>query len=212
MNTVTDAKARLEQSRARLFDALMPPEDAARSGAAGPKAARSRSLWRLMRRRLQGSGLEPLLHVAETGARRWWGAHPWRRSAELVLHHLQQDVRPWVRRHPWATVGLGASAGAAVVLLGPWRWPSLRLQARRLAGLGAAWLVAQGSRPAVQTALAVWLEQQRQRLRSAAAVSEAADKPSAPGTMDAPAATPDDDGTGRKTRSSDTATPEEIRP
>jgi hypothetical protein len=178
-----EALARLDASRARLAAALLPAEDSAAARGPGPgRHRRHAALWRWLRQRGRAHGLAPAIAAAEHAFQGWWVRHPWRASAEVFGHAFSQELLPMARRHPYLLVGVGASAGAAVVALQPWRWPTLRRRVRTGMQLAIGWAAAQFSKPLVQALLAT--------LNAHAAREEAAAP--APGPT-APAAAPEDE-------------------
>lgn len=109
---VTAPHRELEQTRAALrrFMLREPVRDSVNSQASEPH--------------------DPPLHSADpnqesAGAMRIFGAAIgawWAQNPLSVLPKLAKPlVSEQVRKHPWSAVGLAATAGAAVVLLRPWR-------------------------------------------------------------------------------------------
>jgi hypothetical protein len=88
---------------------------------------------------VQPSGQEDSLWAV---LRRWWQDHP----ASGVLELVAPDLQGYARAYPGRTLALAAGAGAALVLLRPWRLlplTALALTAARsmpVAELLAAWL------------------------------------------------------------------------
>ena len=155
---LTLALLRIEASRARLRSAMLPPPDAAASDA-GPGFALPRR-WRAMWRSFMRSG--PLATVASTAAGAigsWWRSQPWRSTGEWAGRALLAEVQPIVRRNPLMAVAVGASLGAAVVAVRPWRWRALNRHVRPVGGHLMRWTLAQLSQVPVQMALAALLAQ-----------------------------------------------------
>lgn len=155
------ALKRLNVSRSRLRQLLLPAPDERTGGGAGAvdNAAtagwttprRWRAQWRLWSRR---SSLSPLLQAAEYGLGRWWQRHPWRETATVIGELGAAKVRPLIRSHPLAAIGLGAAAGAALAWSQPWRWRPVRVRAARSTRQAMGWAFRQLSQPAVQMLLA----------------------------------------------------------
>lgn|GEM_PF-4584610 len=155
---LTLALLRIEASRARLRNAMMPPPDAAASDA-GPGFALPKR-WRAMWRAFTRSG--PLASLASTAAGAlgsWWRGQPWHSTTEWAGRAVLGEVQPLVRRHPLLAVALSAILGAALVSARPWRWRALNRQVRPLGGHLARWTLAQLSQVPVQMALAALLAQ-----------------------------------------------------
>jgi hypothetical protein len=121
VSATDEALAALAASRARLHGALVPATDEDTAGAAVP--------WR------------HALRLARVIA---WQAVPpaWRAWGRLLLAPLGDAAQPLVRRHPAPALLLSACAGAALVLLRPWRWhfPSLQAMAGPVLPVLLAWM------------------------------------------------------------------------
>ena len=155
---LTLALLRIEASRARLRTAMLPPADSAASDG-GPGFALPRR-WRAMWRSFTRSG--PLATVAKTAASfvgSWWRRQPWHSTTEWAGRALLAEVQPLVRRHPLMAVAVGASLGAALVSVRPWRWRALNRHVRPMGGHLMRWTIAQLSQVPVQMALAALLAQ-----------------------------------------------------
>lgn len=149
------ATTRLEQSRNRLRQAMMPPPPtrlgvAERSRLLGSLPDR---IGALLRRVRQSMGSWPWFDLAAETVQSWWHRYPWRPVGELVVDELGAQLRPVVRRQPIAAALVAAAAGALVVAARPWRWPLLRWPARRLPRHAAHWIGRQVAKPALQTAV-----------------------------------------------------------
>lgn len=152
------ALIRLEASRSRLRSVMMPPPDnAASSGGAGFAMPRR---WRAMWRAFMRSG--PLAAAAGNAVGAvgtWWRSQPWHSTTEWAGRAVLAEVQPLVRRHPWLAVAVGASLGAAMVSVRPWRWRAVSRHVRPLGGHLMRWTIAQLSQVPVQMALAALLAQ-----------------------------------------------------
>jgi hypothetical protein len=102
---------RLATSRERLRQALLQAQSGEATGA-------------------DTQGLLGLLGHLQTGAgeglgvamlKAWWQKQPLHVVGLLALKSTQLLVQPVARRHPYALVFTAAAAGAAVMLLRPWR-------------------------------------------------------------------------------------------
>jgi hypothetical protein len=169
---VDAARQRLERSRQRLRQQLLPPPDDAGAQGHGAVPRRWRAWLRAGPLRPLLRALDPWLGGARRTAQRWWRRHPWRPSLELVGGSLHRELTPWVRRHPIGAVGLGAAAGAALVVAAPWRAASVRHALQRSGARVRRWAWHQLTSPAVQTlvagALTSWLATQAQTAPSPA--------------------------------------------
>lgn len=119
------ALARLEASRVRLREHLLPSPHGAAHGSADAG-------W----------------------LRQWWRSQPWHSTASLAGEIGHARIAPLIRRHPYAAIGLGALAGALLVATRPWQSRALRVQAKRSVRLAAAWAARQLTRPATQWLIA----------------------------------------------------------
>lgn len=127
------AQARLERTRLALLTQMRRHAPPHREGAARPDGQGSdESLWAVLRG--------------------WWQDHP----ASGVLELMAPALQGYARAYPGRTIALAAGAGAALVLLRPWR----------LLPLTALALTAARSIPVAEL-LAAWLAQAR-RTRQAA--------------------------------------------
>jgi hypothetical protein len=174
---VGQALARLARSRDALRQRLLPPpDDAATPGAGSFLPRRWRAWLRAGPLRPLTRALEPWVESTRRTAQRWWRRHPWRPSMEFVGGSVQRQVSPWMRRHPYGAVGIGAAAGAALVVAAPWRAPTVQ---RAFANGGARarrWMLRQLTSPAAQTVLAglvtTWLTTQPRPAPSAPAADD----------------------------------------
>jgi hypothetical protein len=175
---LTAALQRLAHSRSQLRVVLMPPPAAEDLGPGTDGPGR---LLRLLWRRLRRAGRNaPALDLALSALQAWWLSRPWRATAAAWRQGMDTTVVPLVRRHPWAAVGVAAGAGAALVVLRPWRWSVVR-------GSWPLWragLLAQ----AMQQVSKWPLESALSILMAAVAVLRS---PPAPSPPSPPAATPD---------------------
>lgn len=151
----TQALRRLELSRARLRETLMP---APRDGAARHDSARLPRRWRAWLRAGPWRGLtralEPWWDSGALTLHRWWRRHPWRATALALGGAAEHSLLPWVRRHPVAAMCIGAAMGAALVTAAPWRSPTWRNAADRGGRHVRRWLWRQAASPASQALLA----------------------------------------------------------
>jgi len=120
---VEQAQARLARTRLALFAQIRRHAPPQREGGVQADGQGSQdSLWAVLRR--------------------WWQDHP----ASGVLELLAPALQGYARAYPGRTLALAAGAGAALVLLRPWRLlplTALALTAARsmpVAELLAAWL------------------------------------------------------------------------
>jgi hypothetical protein len=109
---------RLQQSREALRVALRP--------AAAGAPSRSSLDWLLdwVRANAGASGNpgSPLWPVLLSALTRWWAPHPAHQIGQLAHSLLQAWARPVAARHPWGLLAGSLAAGAALVLVRPWRW------------------------------------------------------------------------------------------
>ncbi|MBV5298577.1 MAG: hypothetical protein JZU64_10720 [Rhodoferax sp.] len=119
------ATERLTLSRARLRQAMveiaMPP-----SQAAGACADSSGSGWRATL--MQNPGTRLLLELGLA----WWARQPLGLVMPLIAQVAQVTLAPSAQRHPVRLVLGAAAAGAALVLVRPWRWLSATALLARL--------------------------------------------------------------------------------
>jgi hypothetical protein len=143
VTSLMPAEERLTESRRLLRNALLqiahPPKALPGGGSA----------WR---HKLAGAfrsipGAAALIDVA----RQWWHQHPWRHTASVTGLASQSLIGPVVQRHPVPAMAAATAAGAALVLLKPWRLlkPKLLVGAASLllsqsikSGSAALWLQA----------------------------------------------------------------------
>lgn len=183
------ALLRLQQSRAQLRAAMLPPPDTAATGPGSAFPRRWRALWRAWTRRGPLSGLSAVADSAAGALRGWWRSQPWHSTTEWAGRAVLGEAAPLVRRHPLLAVALGAGLGAAVVLAKPWRWQALTRRVRPMGGSLLRWTLAQLSQVPVQMALAGLLAQfVGDRARGQAATGGAGDAPAPAAAADAGAA------------------------
>jgi hypothetical protein len=160
------ALARLADTRARLRQELLPPEDSGRpdhpegSAASSVWPPRLRAGWRHWRRQLRRW---PLTGALLAGAQDTWKRHPWRPTAEMVLQQAGAAILPAVRRHPVAAVALAAGLGMAVVAGRRWYAPALQGQVRSAPARLGRWLLRQLGQAPVQAGLVGLLAMLAQR-------------------------------------------------
>jgi hypothetical protein len=148
-DAVAEALARLEISRARLRQEMIPPPPA-RLPPGSPLPTRLRALWRYLRRKAGGW---PVAGFAAAALGEWWHHHPWRPAGELLVDEIQVSALPWLRRHPVVTVAAAATLGAALVVSRPWRWPGVAERVRPMPRRLGRWLIRQFSQAPVQATL-----------------------------------------------------------
>lgn len=149
----SSALLRLSASRARLRQALLPPEDDS-PGVFDHEAwlpRRLRAVWRALRRKLHGA---PLAGMTMSALESWWQRQPWREPTVLVADELRHAALPLVRRHPITSVLVAAGIGAALAAFPPWRWHFLRRRVKALPGWAGRSLLAQLMQPSVQAMIA----------------------------------------------------------
>jgi hypothetical protein len=134
------ALARLQASRARLSQQLLPPARAAR--AAGPRPGWTRRVRGWLKHLRHDLADQPVVMLALNAAQDWWDHNPWRATGETVADELHASLSPWVRRHPVAALSLAVGAGAAVAAAKPWRWPLVAEQWRPLPRRVGRWALA----------------------------------------------------------------------
>lgn len=189
LTPLDQALARLADTRARLRQELIPPEDTGRSDHPDAGAASSawpprlRAAWRHWRRQLRRW---PLTGALLAGAQDTWKHHPWRPTAELVLQQAGAAVLPAVRRHPVAAVALAAGLGMAVVAGRRWYAPTLQGQVRSAPARLGRWLLRQLGQAPVQAGLVGLVAMLAQR-GWAAPAAETSTTPSATPSGPAPA-------------------------
>lgn len=177
------ALARLNTSRSRLRQELLPAAASAAGADAGNAGRALPRRWRVLLRhwrfRLRHS---VLAGVAAASLQTWWLQHPLRAPCETAGAELRSTVGPLVRRHPVATVLLAGAAGAALVAWRPWRWSWVAGQVEPLPRKLGHWLMGQLSQPAVKTMLAGLLLSVLGRAATAAHPPAEAGNPADPGT------------------------------
>lgn len=146
---MSEALARLDLSRSRLRQEMIPPPPA-RLPPGSPLPTRLRALWRHWRRKAGGW---PVAGVAAAALGEWWHHHPWRPAGELLVDEVQASALPWLRRHPVATVAVAATLGAALVVSRPWRWPGVAERVRPMPRRLGRWLIRQVGQAPVQATL-----------------------------------------------------------
>lgn len=107
----TDATQRLELSRARLRNAMLPSrrQVAPGAGAASPG-------WLARLENLPGArGFVDAL-------KSWWSGHPLRPLLRLAHQTTDAIATPVAQSHPIAMVSAGVVLGALVTAARPWRW------------------------------------------------------------------------------------------
>jgi hypothetical protein len=113
------AEERLIESRRLLRNALLqithPPK-----APTGTRQALSHKITGVLR---SIPGAAPLIDAA----RYWWQQHPWRQTAKVTGLASEALIGPMVQRHPASAITAATAAGAALVLLKPWRLVRPRL-------------------------------------------------------------------------------------
>lgn len=146
---LSEALARLETSRSRLRQQMIPPPPA-RLPPGSPLPTRLRALWRHLRRKAGGW---PIAGFAAAALGEWWHHHPWRPAGELLVDEIRASALPCLRRHPLATVAAAATLGAALVVSRPWRWPGVADRVRPMPRRLGRWLARQLSQAPIQATL-----------------------------------------------------------
>lgn len=194
---MTQALARLEQSRANLRHALTPAPPAPDTLPAWSfKLAEHARTWLLGTP--WGALLEPLVGAVSETFSDWWTRQSWRESVLQARDALSAELSPWVRRHPLAAIAVSTIAGAAVAASGVWRWRTLRRSALHLAAQLRRTVTGQLGSPAMQSvllgALLSWLAARKPPDRPAPPQApdsaDAADAADASAAADAAAPTP----------------------
>ena len=108
---MTTALERVESSRARLRDAMLPPA-APRHAATEPGDAS----WLQRLKRL------PAVSVVVDALDAWWSKHPMRPISQVAGGASNAVVKALAQRHPLPLVLVAGAAGAAVAWSRPWRW------------------------------------------------------------------------------------------
>lgn len=120
---MTAALERLESSRSRLREAMLPaPAKPSTSGATPPGSG----AW------LNRLKQFPAVSVVVDGFNAWWQNHPMRPIGKVAVQASDAVARPFARDHPIALVLIAAVVGAAFMRTRPWRWA---LRPALLAGL-----------------------------------------------------------------------------
>lgn len=152
----TDARkvalARLEASRSRLREALLPAHTA---GAHPNGQAR---LWRQV-------------------LKRWWRRQPLAAALRIGGTELRDAVLPIVRSHPLTVMAAAAALGATVVLSRRALWRLIAGQMRPWSGSVGSWMLQQLSSPAVQAAAFAWMAQQTRAPAQTGTPAAASDAP-----------------------------------
>ena len=123
----TDAQAVLEKTRRELREYLMGEPVPAKSSAVGksfkPSAATQSNAAKHQRSTAARNNVNTIdwMGLVKAGAATWWRDHPLHVGATV----LKPVVADYVRRKPVATLAIAAAAGAALVVLRPWRLASV---------------------------------------------------------------------------------------
>lgn len=123
---VIDAERVLDQTRRELVDFLVGEPVAARvSKSTKANAGATRSSGDALQQRASAprGNVDSIdwMGLVKAGAATWWRGHPLHLGA-VVLRPVVSD---YVRRKPVATLSVAAAAGAALVLIRPWRIASV---------------------------------------------------------------------------------------
>ena len=108
MMTTTAAIDRIEFSRARLRQVMMPPPPAASGQAEASWIDRLESL--------------PAVRVVIDAVSNWWARHPLRVVTLVAAEASSAAARPLAQSNPLALVVVAAIAGAVLAWSRPWRW------------------------------------------------------------------------------------------
>lgn len=124
MNEMAIVDDRLDESRARLRQAMLASTKPA-SSAARPKSGAT-AAW------LDGVKSSPGVSILLEAAASWWMRHPLRLATRVGADAANAVIQPMAQRNPLGLV-LGALVfGAVVAWIRPWRW---MLKPALLAGL-----------------------------------------------------------------------------
>lgn len=122
-----NAQAVLDQTRRELREFLMGEPVAAKTRSAG-KATKANAAARSIDARQARSGQAnnnvnsiDWMGLVKAGATTWWRDHPLHMGSTI----LAPVVTDYVKRKPVATLAAAAVAGAALVLIRPWRIASV---------------------------------------------------------------------------------------
>ena len=155
-----NAQVVLNQTRRELREYLMgePVPSKMYSGGNSAKANAAASSSQARQRR-SGSETNPVnsidwMGLVKAGASTWWRDHPLHVGATV----LKPVVTDYVKRKPVATLALAAAAGAALVLIRPWRIASVT-------ALGMS-LVRSSNLPAMATSLVATVAENLQKEQS----------------------------------------------
>ena len=106
-----NAVERMELSRARLRDAMLPPPALpSRGSPAAPLA------W------LERLKDQPAVAIVVDTLRSWWSRHPLRAVVHVASEATNAVAKPIAQHNPVALVVLAGLAGAVLAWSRPWRW------------------------------------------------------------------------------------------
>ena len=102
---------RLEMSRARLRNAMLPPPALPADGSPAAPIA-----W------LERMKHQPAIAILIDTLQGWWQRHPMRAVAHVASEATNAVAKPIAQHNPIALVVLAAMAGAVLAWSRPWRW------------------------------------------------------------------------------------------
>ena len=114
MNEMTIVDDRLDESRARLRQAMMASTKPA-SSTSGP-ASGATAAW------LDGVKSSPGVSILLEAASSWWMRHPLRLATRVGADAANAVIQPMAQRNPLGLVLGAALLGAVVAWTRPWRW------------------------------------------------------------------------------------------
>jgi len=102
---------RIELSRARLRDVMMPPPALPHESGAGCSPS-----W------LQGLRQQPAVGIVVDTVKAWWSKHPLHAVLNVAIDASSAVVKPIAQHNPKTLVLVAALLGAVFAYSRPWRW------------------------------------------------------------------------------------------
>jgi hypothetical protein len=102
---------RIEQSRARLRQAMLPPLTLPADGSPAAPLA-----W------LERLKDQPAIAILIDTLQSWWHRHPMRAVVHVASEATNAVAKPIAQHNPVALMALAAVAGAVLAWSRPWRW------------------------------------------------------------------------------------------